>query len=123
MKDEPESDIEYESTADYGPVEITPLDKTIEQSENTKTFNCKECTYKTKLKDHLKVHTLKHTEDKNKKHKCSQCPYMSARPWDLKKHLKIHSEGKPHKCDQCMYASKNISDLYKHVRKRHNNEG
>ena len=40
VKDEPESDSEYESTADYGPVEITPLDKTIEQ-----TFNCKECAF------------------------------------------------------------------------------
>ena len=30
VKDEPQSDSEYESTADYRPVEITPLDKTIE---------------------------------------------------------------------------------------------
>ena len=56
LKDEPES--ESELSADYHSVEITPMNKTIEQFENL--FVCKECNYKTKTKDHYKIHSLKH---------------------------------------------------------------
>ena len=132
LKEEPEPCSDSDSPSGYHPVEITPMDNTVEselqQPQNlkgmetdikNKPFKCKQCPYQAKNKEHLKVHMVKHTGVKHLQ--CAECPYMSARASDLKKHSKIHSDLKPHQCDLCVYATKNISDLYKHKRNRHNN--
>ncbi|XP_058451746.1 zinc finger protein 236-like [Malaya genurostris] len=81
-----------------------------------RNFVCSEedCDYRGKTITQLRRHYQRH-EDNVKKHKCDQCGFATRIPGHLKRHLLIHSGGKPFCCPHCDYSCNNIENLRKHV--------
>ena len=66
-------------------------------------YKCDLCPFKTAYKHNLSVHMRKHAPEKQI-HKCSKCQRVYKRKRCLKRHLKLHENGKPYKCKRCPRA-------------------
>ncbi|XP_021702621.1 zinc finger protein 236 [Aedes aegypti] len=81
-----------------------------------RNYVCSEqgCDYRGKTITQLRRHSQRH-EETEKKYKCNQCEFATRIPGHLKRHLLVHSGGKPFQCPHCEYSCNNIENLRKHV--------
>ncbi|XP_053692215.1 zinc finger protein 91 [Sabethes cyaneus] len=88
----------------------------LSRHSDERNFVCSEpgCDYRGKTITQLRRHYQRH-EDSEKKYKCGQCEFASRIPGHLKRHLLVHSGGKPFTCPHCDYSCNNIENLRKHV--------
>lgn len=61
-------------------------------------------------------HSQRH-EETEKKYKCNQCEFATRIPGHLKRHLLVHSGGKPFQCPHCEYSCNNIVSVFLKKRK------
>ncbi|XP_055540251.1 zinc finger protein 236-like [Wyeomyia smithii] len=88
----------------------------LSRHSDERNFVCSEpgCDYRGKTITQLRRHYQRH-EETVKKYKCDQCEFASRIPGHLKRHLLVHSGGKPFTCPHCDYSCNNIENLRKHV--------
>ncbi|RVE51577.1 hypothetical protein evm_003709 [Chilo suppressalis] len=84
------------------------------------TVNCHLCDYTTVYKWNLRSHMRKHSEDKL--YKCTECEYVTAYKHNYQKHAKTHAKGKNvvFKCDKCHFKTKFMGHITRHLAKIHN---
>lgn len=87
-------------------------------------YNCCNCNYKTKKKDHYDkhLHTIKHINKTNqikneKKYKCDECEYETNFKENLTKHKKLKQENidKLLVCELCNYKTLKQTSFHKHT--------
>ena len=81
--------------------------------------HCAVCPYSTMSKNHLKVHSRKHTGERP--YKCDQlwCNLAFSSPSSLKDHIRCHSGEKLHKCKLCDYSANRKRDMDTHFLGKH----
>ena len=74
---------------------------------------CKECSYTTKSKSHLRRHA-KSVHGDAKPHKCDECPFATSHNRDLQVHIKeTHRKSLP--CEKCPHIASNKGNLQMHI--------
>ncbi|XP_075222435.1 uncharacterized protein LOC142325044 isoform X4 [Lycorma delicatula] len=90
-------------------------DDNYNRMEEEANVNDGEITTKSDLNtnDDIKKHN---TIRNKKKYTCTVCSKSLTRPYDLKRHMKIHTGLKPYSCDICGKVFAEGSSLHKHMR-------
>ncbi|CAH1247929.1 ZNF729 [Branchiostoma lanceolatum] len=81
--------------------------------ENLKRFTCKECGFATANPRYIKIHLLRHSD--NKPYKCDQCDYAAVQKTHLSIHMMGHAANSPLKCRQCGFSTEHKFVLTKHM--------
>ncbi|KAJ8948339.1 hypothetical protein NQ318_019324, partial [Aromia moschata] len=87
------------------------------------TYDCRFCSYKTKLKKNLTRHMWIHKDGSEvATYQCELCPYKTNRKGHMSRHALIHkdaSEVPTYQCKRCPYKTKRKDNLFSHVLLRH----
>ena len=86
-------------------------------AKSSGTYQCEDCSYKTKKLQYFEVHRMIHTGEK--RYSCEQCAYKTAYKSNLVSHEHTHSEVKPFACKQCSYSTVYKNNLKAHERSIH----
>ena len=91
------------------------------QERGDKKFKCGQCPYTSAKSDNVKQHT-KAVHDNIKNHICDVCGYAAAQNAVLKKHIEgVHENIKNHVCEKCGYTASQTSHLKIHIKAVHEN--
>ena len=78
-----------------------------------KTYDCKECDYKTKLKGNLNLHMMAAHE--SLEFTCSMCEYKTSDKWRLRYHKQSEHEGVKFSCCHSSNLRKNVKMVISRV--------
>ena len=95
-------------------------------------FSCKDCNYKTSVRQSLDSHvkakhkkTRKESKNSYKSHKntstipCDLCKYVASDLDDFKHHADEHKKDTSNECDQCDFVTSSKETLNKHIERKH----
>ena len=92
------------------------LKKHIAQHEGrTEYFQCDKCEYKTNIKCNLKKHQAVVHTDEPGDFTCTDCGKKFTTAGYLKRHMRVHTEGRPHVCHLCSKAFTTAPYLANHL--------
>ena len=87
--------------------------KHVKGQHEGKTYDCKECDYKTKQKGNLNVHMMAAHE--SLEFTCSMCEYKTSDKWRLRYHKQSEHEGVKFSCNICEHKACIRSNLNTHM--------
>ena len=87
--------------------------KHVQGQHEGKTYDCKECDYKTKQKGNLNVHMMAAHE--SLEFTCSMCEYKTSDKWRLRYHKQSEHEGVKFSCNICEHKACIRSNLNTHM--------
>lgn len=78
----------------------------------TTTLQCNQCPFRTAIPMALTKHMLCHSTER--RFSCPMCSYRCNRKAHLQQHIRKHTGEKPFKCNYCVYRTSNKSNLRTH---------
>lgn len=94
--------------------------KHVQGQHKGKTYDCKECDYKTKQKGNLNVHMMAAHE--SLEFTCSMCEYKTSDKRRLSYHKQSEHEGVKFSCNICEHKACIRSNLNTHMLNKHKKE-
>ena len=99
------------------------------RNESVKSYNCKECVFKTPNQAQLQKHVLIHcTQQKEKEFNCTKCDFQATSNLQLSKHSNLKhalpdkdNRGNLLKCNNCGEEFGNKRNLMIHRKSKHSN--
>ena len=91
------------------------LIESVEDLDGNITYKCKECSIVFDKKWSMNVHIRVHTGDRSYVCEVPECGANFARPQNLWRHHKTHSQEKPHSCPICSKAFCERKDMMNHI--------
>lgn len=83
-------------------------------------YECKNCGYATKRKDHLFRHSNKHISDEEKPFKCKNCQFSTTNSSYIKNHIGKHNDGNHIlNCPHCDMKLTKLMELESHLNENH----
>ena len=91
------------------------------QQKGNKKFKCEQCPYTSARSYNIKVH-IKSLHKNIRNHLCGECGYAASKKGHLKKHIEaVHENIRNHVCGECGYAASQKIHLKKHIERVHKN--
>jgi len=105
---EPNSDIKEEND----------LDNQVNDIWSEMAFNCDQCDFSAKRKNHLRSHKL--IKHEGVRYDCDRCEFRATTPSILKQHVQSIHEGIRYYCDLCTFSSTKKREVRVHKETIHN---
>ena len=103
---------------------LLPKTSSKRASDADKPFQCRFCTYRSKMRSDVDTHERKHTGDKPFVCDRESCEYATAWNSNLRRHMRKHEDDpeRPERCRFCMFRAALASLVTRHEQRRHAKE-